>query len=309
MASSISATATALLGRLAAEMQTVGDMARTVPGGHALTRAERAWLSLFEGRNEAVAFGIAAFAVHQTVYYGRYLPYLACDYIPAMQRYRLQPGREASRAQWWRCVRSLLLSQVLVQLPMMLLFLPAARLAGLDCGARLPPWPRVVLQVGVFFVIEDFYHYWAHRLLHRGALYRRIHKVHHEYSAPFGIAAEYAHPLETAVLGQGTIAGPLVFNCLVGRVHIATMLVWIAARLCQTVEAHCGYDFPWAAGRWLPFWAGAAHHDYHHMAFVDNFASTFSWWDRVFGTDRRYRAYEARRRRRRCSAQEAVKAE
>ncbi|KAJ1732089.1 C-4 sterol methyl oxidase [Coemansia biformis] len=293
-----SGTATAgLLERFVADMWAVGDMARVVPGGHVPTRAERAWFSLFEGRNEALTFGVIAFAVHQAVYYGRYLPYLVCDYIPAMRKYRLQPDKEISHAQWCRCVRSLLVSQFFVQLPMMALFLPAAKLAGFDCGAPFPTWPRVALQVAVFFVIEDFYHYWAHRLFHCGALYRRIHKVHHEHTAPFGIAAEYAHPFETAVLGQGTIAGPLLFNHLAGSVHITTMLVWIAARLCQTVEAHCGYDFPWSTSRWLPFWAGASHHDYHHMAFVDNFASTFRWWDRAFGTDRRYQAHEARRTR------------
>ncbi|KAJ2450867.1 C-4 sterol methyl oxidase [Coemansia sp. RSA 2336] len=285
----------ALLEQFMAEMQTTGDMAQVMPKGYAPTWAEQQWFSLFEGRNEAVTFGVIAFVVHQTVYYGRYLPYFICDYIPAMQKYKLQPDKEISNQQWWKCVRSLLISQIFVQLPMMMFFLPAARMVGFECGAPFPAWLRVAFQVGVFFVIEDFYHYWAHRLFHYGIFYKRIHKVHHEHTAPFGIAAEYAHPLETAILGQGTIAGPLFFNYFIEQVHITTMLIWIAARLWQTVEAHCGYDFPWSTSHWLPFWAGASHHDYHHMAFVDNFASTFRWWDRIFGTDRRYQAYEARR--------------
>ncbi|KAJ1741273.1 C-4 sterol methyl oxidase [Coemansia sp. RSA 989] len=285
----------ALLEQFMAEMKTTGDMTQIMPKGYAPTWAEQQWFSLFEGRNEAVTFGIIAFIVHQTVYYGRYLPYFICDYIPAMQKYKLQPDKEISNQQWWKCVRSLLISQIFVQLPMMMFFLPAARMVGFECGAPFPAWLRVAFQVSVFFVIEDFYHYWAHRLFHYGIFYKRIHKVHHEHTAPFGIAAEYAHPLETAILGQGTIAGPLFFNYFIEQVHITTMLIWIAARLWQTVEAHCGYDFPWSTSHWLPFWAGASHHDYHHMAFVDNFASTFRWWDRIFGTDCRYQAYEARR--------------
>ncbi|ORX71168.1 C-4 methylsterol oxidase [Linderina pennispora] len=235
-------------------------MSKVIPAGYTPAWAERTWLSLFEGRNEALVFGIIAFTIHQTFYYGRY----------ALQKYKLQPDREISNEQWWKCLKSLIFSQLFVQLPMMMFFKPAADL-----------WTKVVFQVCVFFVIEDFYHYWAHRSFHYGILYKKIHK--------------YAHPLETAILGQGTIAGPLLFNYFVEQVHITTMLIWIAARLWQTVEAHCGYDFPWAMNHWLPFWAGAAHHDYHHMAFVDNFASTFRWWDRVFGTDRRFQAYDAKR--------------
>lgn len=45
----------------------------------------------------------------------------------------------------------------------------------------------------------------AHRALHWGPLYKRIHKLHHTYSAPFGLAAEYAHPLEILILGTGTV--------------------------------------------------------------------------------------------------------
>ncbi|KAJ2039137.1 C-4 sterol methyl oxidase [Coemansia sp. RSA 2337] len=291
----ITASAAALLDQFVSELRTTGDIQRSMPQGYTPTWAERSWFSLFEGRNEALIFGIISFALHQGVYYGRYLPYLICDYIPAMHKYKLQPDRQISNAQWWKCVNSLLVSQIFVQLPMMMFFLPAAKMAGFDCGAPFPSWVRVAFQVCVFFVIEDFYHYWAHRMFHYGFLYKRIHKVHHEHTAPFGIAAEYAHPIETAVLGQGTIAGPLLFNYFIEQVHITTMLVWIAARLWQTVEAHCGYDFPWSASHWLPIWAGASHHDYHHMAFVDNFASTFRWWDSIFGTDRRYQDYEARR--------------
>ena len=49
-------------------------------------------------------------------------------------------------------------------------------------------------------VIEDTWHYWVHRLMHDRKLYKYVHKVHHNFQAPFGMVAEYAHPVET--LGQ-----------------------------------------------------------------------------------------------------------
>lgn len=67
--------------------------------------------------------------------------------------------------------------------------------------------------------------YWAHRAMHYGPLYKKIHKLHHEFSAPFGLAAEYAHPIEILVLGMGTVGGPLLWCWLSGgNCHIITMV-------------------------------------------------------------------------------------
>lgn len=34
------------------------------------------------------------------------------------------------------------------------------------------------------------------RLLHHPYLYKHVHKLHHEWTAPIGIVAIYAHPVE-----------------------------------------------------------------------------------------------------------------
>ena len=81
----------------------------------------------------------------------------------------------------------------------------------------------------------------AHQALHWGPLYKHIHKIHHKYSAPFGLAAEYAHPAEVMILGTGTIAGPLLYCAFRGDLHIFTMYIWITLRLFQAVDAHSGY--------------------------------------------------------------------
>jgi len=55
-------------------------------------------------------------------------------------------------------------------------------------------------------------------------------------------------------------------------------------------------DFPWSLQHIVPFWSGAEHHDFHHMAFVNNFSTSFRWWDRILGTDKKYQAYRERMR-------------
>ena len=81
----------------------------------------------------------------------------------------------------------------------------------------------------------------AHQLLHTPMLYKHIHKIHHKYSAPFGLAAEYAHPAEVMILGTGTIAGPLLYCFFTRNLHILTVYIWITLRLFQAVDAHSGY--------------------------------------------------------------------
>jgi len=53
-------------------------------------------------------------------------------------------------------------------------------------------------------------------------------------------------------------------------------------------------DFPWSLQHIIPFWSGADHHDFHHMAFTNNYATSFRWCDRIFGTDKKYQEYRAR---------------
>ena len=148
--------------------------------------------------------------------------------------------------------------------------------------------------------------------MHTRYLYKYIHKIHHKYSAPFGLAAEYAHPAEVFILGAGTICGPLLYCYFTQNLHLLTVLIWIVLRLFQAIDAHSGYgqylkclfchdkvllaflDFPWSLNHILPFWSGAEHHDFHHMAFTNNFSTSFRWWDRIFGTDVKYREYRAR---------------
>lgn len=107
-------------------------------------------------------------------------------------------------------------------------------------------------------------------------------------------AAEYSHPLEVLILAEGTIAGPFIYCVFRKDLHILTVYAWIVMRQLQAVDAHSGYDFPWSLRHFLPFWAGADHHDFHHMAFVNCYSTSFRWWDFVLGTDNKYHAYKSR---------------
>ena len=182
--------------------------------------------------------------------------------------------------------------------PLSRLFHPMAQYFGLSTSVPFPSVLTIAYQIAVFFVVEDTWHYWSHRALHWGPLYKNIHKIHHQYSAPFGLAAEYASPIEVMILGLATVGTPILWCAIMGDLHILTMYLWIVCRLFQAIDAHSGYEFPWSLHHFLPFWAGADHHDTHHERFIGNYSSSFRWWDLMFDTESGPEAAKKRRERR-----------
>lgn len=186
------------------------------------------------------------------------------------------------------------------------LFHPMCQFFGMSTSVPFPSITKMAFQIAIFFVMEDAWHYWVHRAMHWGPLYKNIHKIHHQYSAPFGLAAEYASPIEVMVLGFGTVFCPIIWCAITGDLHILTMYLWICFRLFQAIDAHSGYEFPWSLHHVLPFWAGAEHHDVHHERFIGNYASSFRWWDYFLDTEAGPEASKRRRERRLAKVKKAA---
>lgn len=283
-------------------------------------------------QNDVIATGIMSFAMHEMVYFGRALPWIIIGQIPYFHKYKIQNVCYAALARGICLVahvctakntyRSRAMGVCSICAPNPLyrrdpsdmvrygslafvdktdrsrLFHPMAHYFGMDTGVPFPSLLTMALQIAVFFVMEDAGHYWLHRALHWGPLYKNIHKIHHQYSAPFGLAAEYASPIEVMLLGIPTIGSPILWCAITGNLHILTMYAWIVLRLFQAIDAHSGYEFPWSLHHFLPGWGGAQWHDVHHEKFIGNYSSSFRWWDKMMDTESGPEAAKKRRERR-----------
>ena len=141
---------------------------------------------------------------------------------------------------------------------------------GLHMGVdTFPSWLTSMWQITLFMVIDDTMFYWGHRLLHHKRIYKHIHKLHHSFYQPVGVASLYSHPIE--VILTNTI--PFMTGPILVGAHMSTTWMWLILRICETVDGHCGYDFSWSPYRLLPFSGDSAHHDFHHSHNKGNFGS------------------------------------
>lgn len=259
-----------------------------------LNLLEKLWASWYiYMNNDILATGILFFATHELMYFGRCLPWLIIDRIKFFNKWKIQDEKIPSDKEQWECFKSVLKLHLLVEALPIWLFHPLCATLNISIDVPFPSYLVMFLQICLFFVCEDFWHYWAHRLFHYGWLYKYIHKQHHRYAAPFGLTAEYAHPVEVMSLGFGTVGFPIIYAYItkckpsldLPSLHLFTLSFWITLRLFQAVDSHSGYDFPWSLHNVLPFWAGADHHDDHHHYFIGNYASSFRWIDYFMSTE------------------------
>lgn len=198
---------------------------------------------------------------------------------PAWARpYRIQdkPFRVASYLP--ETLRRIALNSLII-LILLLISWPLLRLSGVHDG----PTPGIftfVWQILLFIFLDDFLYYWMHRAMHENRwLLKNVHAVHHRIRNPSAIAGNHFHWIELVMTAGLALVGPL----LVGA-HVAVVWVWIVIRQLEAADGHTGYHFPWDPLHWLPFYQGAAPHDFHHSRFQGNYAGFLPIWDQVFKT-------------------------
>jgi len=142
-------------------------------------------------------------------------------------------------------------------------------------------WP---LSVALYLMLHDTWFYWTHRWMHRPAIFRAAHAVHHASRPPTAWAAMAFHPIEALT---GAVAIPLLV--LVIPIHVAALGFVLTVMTVMGVTNHMGWEvfprFMWDGrlGGWL---ITASHHQRHHERYGCNYGLYFRFWDRVCGTDR-----------------------
>ncbi|CAL8365503.1 unnamed protein product [Lota lota] len=193
-------------------------------------------------------------------------------------RYRVQADKNSpvDQQKLWHAIRQVVFNQVVVSGPMVVGVYYLMTWRGDPCGPQLPTFHRGLMELALCSVVEELLFYYSHRLFHHPALYKHIHKQHHEWTAPIGVVSIYAHPLEHVLSNMlPAVSGPVLLGS-----HLVTTSLWYCLALVSTTISHCGYH--------LPFLPSPEFHDFHHLKFNQCFG-VLGVLDRLHGTDGKFR--------------------
>ncbi|KAE8617047.1 hypothetical protein XENTR_v10008967 [Xenopus tropicalis] len=130
-------------------------------------------------------------------------------------------------------------------------------------------------------LLFDFQYYIWHFLHHKNLwLYKKVHAIHHKYSAPFSWSSQNLGGYELMTLGFWSSTNPLILGC-----HPLASWACSLLSIWMSVDDHSGYNFPWSLSQILSgLYGGSFAHDLHHQRPDTNFAPFFQHWDIIFGT-------------------------
>ena len=143
-----------------------------------------------------------------------------------------------------------------------------------------PSYPKLLAQQMFCFCIDEFYFYWAHRLLHHPKLYW-IHKQHHTASNTIAIDSMNISLQENFLLHTSAVLGGTLLLGSSG--HVVTFYVVLLWQFISNIDDHAGYEFPWMSNA-LPWSTSNTWHNYHHQYNIGNFSAHTIFWDCIFGT-------------------------
>ncbi|KJH39763.1 fatty acid hydroxylase family protein [Dictyocaulus viviparus] len=98
--------------------------------------------------------------------------------------FKLQPDKKPPFSKYVNSLKLVLFNQFVTGVVTAALFHIPMKMAGVSFEKKLPNVSTVLLQLLFCIIVEEIGFYYTHRLFHHPKLYKYIHKIHHEWTAP-----------------------------------------------------------------------------------------------------------------------------
>jgi len=259
------------------------------------------WGDPYDGHSGYVLglYCFACFVVPFIVYGAMLLPLeLWSPAMDASMPYKIQPQKRIEAERVPRVVATSLAKLCLIGLPYIMCIATVSVKSRGEKGVRLqgslPPYSERAWMLLAHLLVNEVLFFYSHWAFHKGSLYKKIHKKHHEFTAPFALAALHAHPIELVVADLI----PFTAGFLIFRPHIFFCFMWIVGACLGTQTHHSGYRLPWIAD----FDEQPDFHDFHHQRFNCCYGN-IGWLDALHGTAKAYHEAKAAKKAERDKAQ------
>jgi len=218
--------------------------------------------------------------------------------MDASAAYKIQPQKRIEAERVPGVVATSLAKLCLIGLPYIMCIATVSGKSRGEKGVRLqgslPPYSERAWMLLAHLLVNEVLFFYSHWAFHKGSLYKKIHKKHHEFTAPFALAALHAHPIELVVADLI----PFTAGFLIFRPHIFFCFMWIVGACLGTQTHHSGYRLPWIAD----FDEQPDFHDFHHQRFNCCYGN-IGWLDALHGTAKAYHEAKAAKKAERDKAQ------
>lgn len=141
-----------------------------------------------------------------------------------------------------------------------------------------PVWYLFASAMIVIFLYETYY-YWLHLAMHIPAIFKVVHRTHHESLHPTVFTSFCFHPLEAMLQ---FLFFPLLIILM--PIHYGVLLSVLMIFTASAVIIHGGVEV-FNKRFLLKHLIGSSHHDLHHQEFKTNFGLYFTWWDKWMKTE------------------------
>ena len=140
-------------------------------------------------------------------------------------------------------------------------------------------WFTALSSFLLSMVLYDASFYWIHRILHRPALFKRIHYFHHQVTAPVPWTTNSELLIDGMLINIYWLLAPILLP-----VPIYVLLFHRAFDLVMGILGHSGHEYGSIFVRPPSPLVSVTHHDQHHQYFHCNYAVHFTFWDRLMKT-------------------------